>query len=99
MDRVAARVGWGTASGFRARTLTPDREPVKGVERSDHGYAQVRHGEAEQGTCCELGRGQLEPPADGGRACSVKRFAQQVATARVLPHSVNVRAVASNAIP
>jgi len=28
------------SSGSRAGTLPPDREPVKGVERGDHGHAE-----------------------------------------------------------
>src|SRR5260370_6496468 len=77
-----------TASGSRARALTPDREPVEGVKCSDHGYAEERYQEAEQGACREPGQGQLKSPADGRRAPRIKGFAEQLVTARVLPDGV-----------
>src|SRR5215472_1827859 len=73
---------------LRSRALTPDREPVKDVECSDHGYAQDRYQEAEQGACREPGQGQLKPPADGRGARGVKGFAEQPVAARVLPDRV-----------
>jgi integrase len=65
--------GRGVASGFRARALTPDREPVEDVERGDYCYAEERSQKAEQGTCREPGgspgtlRSQPSPPAASQR--------------------------------
>jgi hypothetical protein len=93
-------LGPAIASGWRARALAADREPVKDVECSDHSYAQDWYQETEQGACREPGQGQLKSPADGRRARGAEAVAEQPATARVPPHTaLEVRAAASNARP
>src|SRR5215471_17808050 len=83
-----SRPAWMLFSGSWARVLPPDREPVKDVKCSDHGHAQERYQEAEQGAYRKPGQGQLKSPADGRRVRRVKGFAEQPVTARVLPDGV-----------
>src|SRR5262245_53454421 len=78
--------------GYSVRTARASSRPGSGaskdIECSDHGYAQEREQEAEQGACREPGQGQLESPSDGYRTRRVKGFAEQPVTARVLPNRV-----------